>query len=800
MATSRPGSPTVATRTNRVWPGRWLRPAAEWLVVWLAIVVWRFEVIDSPPYWDSAMGLFTEANFLVESGFDYRRLWLQEERFSQGGPAVYLTSVMPTVVALFLNFAPSVRGALIGLHLLNFAAAAALACAVAARMRGSAGTWGAWLVSAALVTTPLVAVQIDMIGMDLPMAWAAMVALGHAAAQRFGRALAWGWVAFLIKQSGGVVTTAILVYLTLLLLFSHGRALQARRHLWWKFWPAAYLSLVVQVWVPEWIGRLPQSEPDRFQADPLFGLKTLGLSRYWCPDLWVLALLVLLGTAELARRWFAADVVLAAAMRPGAFGKLWEVFRRCGAALALNPLGALAWLVLLGTLAALSLLYTIPRYLLLPAGCLWLLAGLLGPALGLGRLAAGACAVWIGLNLANASGRFLPELPHGRRTGAVWERSREYLADHRANQATVEYLVRRQAHRPIVAPSPLVHFLALPRLGYVERPLHGYALHAFQTRDFRPIAEILSDRPADPVFVWIDNSFAATAQCTPPRPGPTDQVLHSDGLEPPAVVFANPELAAALPGDRERWYRRTLLPETLAEEATAQLVAAGRLVEAEVRLRRQLGEDPQNAALRHNLAVVLAKQRQLDEAGRLLEEATRAEPERADSWALLGGVRADQQRFDEAAEALRQATELRPKNAEYLQHLALVLQIRGQPIEAGRAAQQSLGIDPRNPQTALLANNLAWTLATSPADDQRAGSLAVQLAQAALAALGRRAGVLDTLAAALAEMGQFAEAARVAGEAAERAPAEGISAAEIQARQALYERSQPYRDRPSTGP
>jgi TPR repeat protein len=66
----------------------------------------------------------------------------------------------------------------------------------------------------------------------------------------------------------------------------------------------------------------------------------------------------------------------------------------------------------------------------------------------------------------------------------------------------------------------------------------------------------------------------------------------------------------------------------------------------------------------------------------------------------------------------------------------------------------------------LPVNSLAWALATCKDPETRDGAFAVYFAERAAAASGRKdAGVLDTLACAYAENGQFAEAVKVQKEA-----------------------------------
>jgi hypothetical protein len=98
-----------------------------------------------------------------------------------------------------------------------------------------------------------------------------------------------------------------------------------------------------------------------------------------------------------------------------------------------------------------------------------------------------------------------------------------------------------------------------------------------------------------------------------------------------------------------------------------------------------------------------------------------------------------------------------------------------------------------NPGDAWAKNNLAWLLATCPDSSIRNGTLAVQHAKEACELSDYKdATKLDTLAAAYAEMGDFAAAAYWQSTAVSMVPAE--SSAEYKARLKLYDNNKPYRD------
>ncbi|MEZ6121516.1 MAG: hypothetical protein R3C28_33845 [Pirellulaceae bacterium] len=95
------------------------------------------------------------------------------------------------------------------------------------------------------------------------------------------------------------------------------------------------------------------------------------------------------------------------------------------------------------------------------------------------------------------------------------------------------------------------------------------------------------------------------------------------------------------------------------------------------------------------------------------------------------------------------------------------------------------------------ANNLAWLRATHPDAQYRNGAEAVRMAERILReSNSMRPDFLDTLAAALAEVGQFDQAVRVAAKAIELADSAHMTelADKLRLRQQQYSAGQPYRD------
>ena len=170
-------------------------------------------------------------------------------------------------------------------------------------------------------------------------------------------------------------------------------------------------------------------------------------------------------------------------------------------------------------LAALALVYCLPRYFLLMLPPVYLALGQLLFWLPRWRGAAAlVVAALVLFNLANAYGRFYPKLTDAQRTGAVWERSRECLLDHASNIRAVEALLRERRGAAVVAASPFVQFLAYPRLGYVDQAIDGYTLNRYSGPHFVSGLRLPDDNPPEVVFVYVDNPFSQGA-ILPPQPG-----------------------------------------------------------------------------------------------------------------------------------------------------------------------------------------------------------------------------------------------------------------------------------------
>jgi Flp pilus assembly protein TadD len=200
--------------------------------------------------------------------------------------------------------------------------------------------------------------------------------------------------------------------------------------------------------------------------------------------------------------------------------------------------------------------------------------------------------------------------------------------------------------------------------------------------------------------------------------------------------------------------------------------------------------------MHNNLANALVATGEIEEALDHFRAAVRLNPRyyQAQSNLALNLVRVG--RADEAIAAARAALRVNPRFGQAHNTLGMALAQKGRPLEAIASYREALRLIPDWPPA---MRRLAWLYATYPEDEIRSGAEAVRLASRASKRTGNKdALMLDTLAAAHAENGDFNQA--VAGAeralAAAQAAKDGPLADDIAARLELYRLGQPYRDSP----
>lgn len=169
-----------------------------------------------------------------------------------------------------------------------------------------------------------------------------------------------------------------------------------------------------------------------------------------------------------------------------------------------------------------------------------------------------------------------------------------------------------------------------------------------------------------------------------------------------------------------------------------------------------LAMDPNDARANNGIGIVLGVIGRPEEAIPYFQKAGRIQSDFFEAYYNLGIVLAKLNRFDEAIAAWRNTVRIRPEFAQGHENLGYVLYVKGRFDESIAELRLALKQEPNRP---LALNLAASLLATCPDASLRNGSEALTLAQrAAQRNGGSDPGALDTLSAAYAEVGDFAEA------------------------------------------
>jgi tetratricopeptide (TPR) repeat protein len=203
--------------------------------------------------------------------------------------------------------------------------------------------------------------------------------------------------------------------------------------------------------------------------------------------------------------------------------------------------------------------------------------------------------------------------------------------------------------------------------------------------------------------------------------------------------------------------------------------------------------DSENAKVENGLGVSLYIDGHTQEGFEHLRNSIRINPMWVESHVVLGKFLLDQGHPEDAISELNRAAELKPRFAGTQEALASAYQALGNWQEALNHWKQAMALD-SNRVSAIAG--AAWLMATAPDASVRNGTQALSLAKTAIAmSPGEDPDLLDVLAAAYAESGEFDRASAQISRAITVANSRGnkVLAADMRLRQQLYFERKPYR-------
>jgi protein O-mannosyl-transferase len=222
------------------------------------------------------------------------------------------------------------------------------------------------------------------------------------------------------------------------------------------------------------------------------------------------------------------------------------------------------------------------------------------------------------------------------------------------------------------------------------------------------------------------------------------------------------------------------------------LAIADRLDEAIRHHQQALESRPRFPQARYNLGKEYAAKGMTDRAIEQLQKAIELKPDYTEAHEKLAAVLTGEKRLADAEPHYRAAIMARPENPDLRFRFAQTLAQMGNLDESVAQLREAVRIRPDWPAA---LNNLAWFLATRQSSSPVDRTQSVVFAETAARLAGKPdPGSLDTLAAAYAASGRFADAVRKADEAIQLANEAGQNSlsAEIRERAKLYRSGRPY--------
>lgn len=225
----------------------------------------------------------------------------------------------------------------------------------------------------------------------------------------------------------------------------------------------------------------------------------------------------------------------------------------------------------------------------------------------------------------------------------------------------------------------------------------------------------------------------------------------------------------------------------------ALYVSRHRLDDALREYTEALRLDPENAVIHLNAGLLFAKAGHADEAQNQLAEAVRLDPVSGKARYEFGHELLLRGKIQPARDQLAEAVRLKPDDAHAQFYLGLACLESDSVRDGLNHLEQAARL---RPDWVDPLNARAWVLATSADDKVRNGAESLRLAQRAAELSSHQPAILQTLAAAYAETGQFDQAMATANQAIQSAQSLGQTnlIPRIQQALELYRDHRPFRD------
>lgn len=492
---------------NTVFPTTWRSSILLGGGCFLLLCIFRYEVLYFPPYWDSVTGLFAQAIWHDDHGFDYYKLMYETLDYDHGGARSYVFSFHPTLQALLLRLIPDTSVFLLFNHLLSFGYASLAVTAFYHILRDQFRNDMALLGCVLLASFPLFITQADALYLEMPLLAFSLSALALTVHRRPVAGSVLAMLALYTKPTG-IICVAVLFTFNLI-----DQSTDRRKR--WK--ACGLLGLCGVLFLIQWL----LYQTFYLEIDDAFRFMRGALKGFFrsMPDFLVLYLTFGVFTGLTIKRHLQA----ASYNMKNFFAAFFKD------RLNIMMIFFLSWF----TLFYMNIIIILPRYFLL---CLpVLLYGLISLAVRYLKrpwLIRSALLILATVFLYNLHGRFYT--PYVGNDGFILERSLEYVDDMRLNMKLSRHLETNYADATIVTSWPYIQMLVLPELGYVDRPLNAITMDGPLIYGPFETAAVTKDT----VWVYGPNCFSGMYGYYPHEDELIETITHG---ERQAVIFRNIE-------------------------------------------------------------------------------------------------------------------------------------------------------------------------------------------------------------------------------------------------------------------
>lgn len=181
------------------------------IAVFAYFLTTRFEVLSNPPLGEAITGPFSDAMWLVQNKLNYLGL-LRQDTVMTGGPQIYPTSLYTLFLATLMYLIPSVTAFLVTMHILVFAMASTV---VALLRKISLKIFNppiAMLLAFLLLAIPLFQSMSELINLEMPSLFFAMVCIYYLTQKRMAAASMMALLSIFTKDPGIIACAAVFLF------------------------------------------------------------------------------------------------------------------------------------------------------------------------------------------------------------------------------------------------------------------------------------------------------------------------------------------------------------------------------------------------------------------------------------------------------------------------------------------------------------------------------------------------------------------------------------------------------------